>query len=112
MCHDPTHFEQILNSPHTADKGDMYKYVEESLGGDGIITSKGSKWKRTRKLLNPTIQHVKVLNSFYPIFNFHMGEMVRALESRIGAEEFNIYSFLEECSLHMICGKQKPPRSL
>lgn len=104
----------------------MYKFVRLALGGDGLFTSvgkcfiykiltlkniksiffcKGSEWKHHRKLLNPTIQHFKVLNSFYPIFNFHMAELVRKLESRIDAEQFNIYTFLEECSLNMICGK-------
>lgn len=106
ICHDPKQFEQILNSPDTADKGDMYKFVQRSLGGDGLFTSKGSQWKHHRKLLNPTIQHFKVLSSFYPIFNVHMAELVRALESRIGTEEFNIYGFLEECTLNMICGER------
>lgn len=124
ILYEPEHIEQILNSSHTTDKGDMYKFISKVMGGEGLFTiggwlfiyskynrysnsifCKGSEWKRHRKLLNPTIQHFKVLNSFYPIFNLHMAELVRKLQGRVGAGQFNIYNFLEECSLNMICGK-------
>lgn len=41
VYHEPEHIEQILNSPHTTDKGDMYKFVRMVLGGDGLFTSVG-----------------------------------------------------------------------
>lgn len=104
ILHDPEHFSQILNSPDATDKGDVRKIINRVMGGEGLFTSRGGEWKRHRKLLNPTIQHFKVLNSFYPIFNVHMAELVRKLESRIDAEEFNIYRLMEQCSLNMICG--------
>lgn len=34
-----------------------------------------------------------------------MANLVRKLQGRVGAGQFDIYNFLEECSLNMICGK-------
>ena len=47
-CYDPSSLETILNSPHTMDKGRVYKYVHLVLGGEGLFTSGGNKFFNTR----------------------------------------------------------------
>lgn len=61
---DPNEAEIVINHPNTIDKGGVYKYIEEMIGGPGLFTSVGKyikvsllvflikvlKWKS--KLLN------------------------------------------------------------
>lgn len=94
-----------MNSTHAMDKGNVYKIVGNSMGGTGLITSSGTEWKVHRKLLNPTIQNFKILNSFYPTFNRNMRVLVERLEKYTSAETFDAYRMMEACSLDMICGE-------
>lgn len=39
---DPSDAEIIINHPNAMDKGGVYKYVEEMIGGPGLFSSGGS----------------------------------------------------------------------
>lgn len=41
MFQSPDLFETVMNSPHAMDKGNVYKIVGNSMGGNGLITSSG-----------------------------------------------------------------------
>lgn len=41
---DPDDAEIIINHPNTLDKGGIYKYVEDLIGGPGLISSGGSAY--------------------------------------------------------------------
>lgn len=105
MFQSPDMFEVVMNSSHAMDKGNVYKIVGNSMGGNGLITSSGGAWKAHRKLLNPTIQNFKILNSFYPTFNRNMRVLVERMEQWAGGEAFDAYRMMEACSLDLICGE-------
>lgn len=62
-------------------------------------------WKLHRKLLNHTVQNYNILNSFYPVFNKNVKELVLILNEHVGKESIDMYTFLEACSFDTVCGK-------
>ncbi|XP_037050456.1 probable cytochrome P450 313a4 isoform X1 [Bradysia coprophila] len=99
----PEDVETIMTSPHSLDKGTIYKLIHFMSGGDGLFTMGGEGWKKHRKLLNPTVQNYNILNSFYPKFNKNMKLMTELLEEKVGQGVVDIYHSLEACTLDMIC---------
>lgn len=54
-----------------------------------------------RRLLNPTVQNTKILNSFYPNMNECLKVLVDRLANKDPNEIFSIYEFIEACSFDM-----------
>lgn len=42
---DPDHAEIIINNPNSMDKGGVYKYVEDMIGGPGLFSAGGIHFK-------------------------------------------------------------------
>nr|CAH7734651.1 unnamed protein product [Callosobruchus chinensis] len=63
----PQHLQKIINNPRALDKDYFYEQFALVLG-DGLITSGGVKWKRHRKLINPSF-NLRALNNFVGLFN-------------------------------------------
>ncbi|KAJ6641744.1 putative cytochrome P450, partial [Pseudolycoriella hygida] len=98
---DPNDAEIIINSPNSMDKGGVYKYVQEMIGGPGLFTSGGDYWKMHRRLLNPTVQNTKILNSFYPTMNKCLRILVENLQDKDPNKTINIYDLIEVCTFDM-----------
>lgn len=100
----PTHIEQILNSPVCLNKGLSYRFIENVLG-PGLITMESNQWRQHRKLLSSSF-HYNITTQFVPIFNKHLRILVKCLGQRSAdGQEFDILHFLKNCSMDMICGK-------
>ncbi|XP_053690848.1 probable cytochrome P450 4d14 [Sabethes cyaneus] len=62
----------------------------------------GEKWRRVRKLLNPTF-NTRMLTSFMPIMDFRASRMVAKLSPLAdGKTEVDIMKFVGECTLEMV----------
>lgn len=65
----------------------------------------GDYWNMHRRLLNPTVQNTKILNSFYPCMNESLKVLVGILEKKDPNEVISIYEFVEACSFDMFASK-------
>ena len=63
----------------------------------------GDVWHRHRKLLTPTF-HFKILGSSIEVMHKQANVLMTQLESQVGGDDFNMQSFIEKCSLDIICG--------
>ncbi|KAJ6637206.1 Cytochrome P450 4C1 [Pseudolycoriella hygida] len=97
----PEHMEILLNSD-TQDKGNVYDNISDLLGGHGLLSLNGNAWKTHRKLLNHTVQHYSILNSYTAIFDEKVKTLIDILKERDG-QTFNIYSYVEAAAAEMVC---------
>lgn len=124
---DPKHFEIILNTPSSLNKGDSYDFIVESIG-HGLITLKCNKstfspfstspkkkcyrlfssladeWRFHRRNLNPSF-HYNVVKSFYPTFNKNLKIFSKTLQKYAGIGPFRFSTLIQSCAMNMICGK-------
>lgn len=64
----------------------------------------GVKWKKHRKLITPAF-HFGVLEESLPVFNSCSKKLAEKLKNEVGKDSFNIYPYVNLCSLDIICGK-------
>ncbi|KRT82235.1 cytochrome P450 [Oryctes borbonicus] len=95
----PEHLQVIMNKYIT--KGKQYESLHPWLG-QGLLTSKGSKWYQHRKLITPTF-HFKILENFMPIFVEKTKTLLGILDSKAGGDICNIYPDITHCALDIIC---------
>lgn len=51
--------------------------------------------------------HLKIVNSYYPIFNKWNRKLVDQLQPHSNGTSIDIFDFLDKATLCMICGKQE-----
>lgn len=71
--------------------------------GDGLLTTKGEKWKNHRKIIAPTF-HLNVLKSFVPTFYKHSMGIVDKLQQHTGSE-FDIHEYMSQVTVDILLGK-------
>ncbi|KAK7590720.1 hypothetical protein V9T40_002333 [Parthenolecanium corni] len=91
----------ILSSTINIDKSMVYKFLEPWLG-TGLLTSTGKKWAERRKMLTPAF-HFSTLNSFFGTMVENCDIFLEKLEAKENCQEFDMYSFVNNCSLDIIC---------
>ncbi|XP_028968567.1 cytochrome P450 4V2-like [Galendromus occidentalis] len=69
---------EVLSSPSFAEKLYPYNYLEGWLG-KGLITSKGSLWKKHRRLLTPSF-HFKILGEFESAISDHVSHLIETMK--------------------------------
>ncbi|KAL1509300.1 hypothetical protein ABEB36_004062 [Hypothenemus hampei] len=74
----PNDIELILGSHVHLEKSWEYALFEPWLG-EGLLISKGEKWRTHRKMIAPTF-HSAILKSFMPIFNKNAENLIQQLE--------------------------------
>ncbi|KRT78190.1 cytochrome P450 [Oryctes borbonicus] len=98
---DPNYVELILNNTTHNEKGIVYNFVLPWLG-NGLITSKGTKWHQHRKLITPTF-HFQILETFMDVFVAKSKLLVKLLESKAdGITTFDIFPYITHCTLDII----------
>uniref|UniRef100_A0A336K189 CSON006028 protein n=1 Tax=Culicoides sonorensis TaxID=179676 RepID=A0A336K189_CULSO len=96
----PPDLKVILNSPHCLQKAFPYQFLRVDCG---LMAAPVDMWKTHRKYLNPCF-NPKLLQSFLPIFNQKSRVMADRLATKLGEDEFDIYTTIGRCTLDMICG--------
>jgi len=97
----PKSIEIVLSSNHEIKKSSLYILLHPWLG-QGLLTSFGSKWHADRKLLTPSF-HFRILENFIPIFNEQSQILVSKLSQKAGNGRFDIYPYINFCTLDIIC---------
>lgn len=93
----PRDIELVLNSHLT--KSPEYKYFAPWLG-DGLLISRGEKWRSHRKLITPAF-HQFVLKSFIEAFNRNSLRLVKRLHKEVG-KEFDIHDYMSEVTVDIL----------
>nr|XP_012219842.1 PREDICTED: cytochrome P450 4g15-like isoform X2 [Linepithema humile]XP_012219843.1 PREDICTED: cytochrome P450 4g15-like isoform X2 [Linepithema humile]XP_012219844.1 PREDICTED: cytochrome P450 4g15-like isoform X2 [Linepithema humile] len=96
---DPEDIEIILKSSVHIDKAMEYKLFEPWLG-DGLLITKGDKWRRHRKIIAPTF-HINILKTFVPLFYENSLALVRQLRDEIG-KEFDCHDYLSAVTVDIL----------
>lgn len=97
-------FQVLLSSNKHIGKGAIYRFVIPWLG-TGLLTSKGAKWHKHRKMITPTF-HFKILESFIEVFNDNCLILLEKLKLKSETQEvFDIHPYITLCALDIINGK-------
>jgi cytochrome P450 family 4 len=68
------------------------------------LATTGQKWHTHRKMITPAF-HFSILDSFVEVFSEKSGILVRKLQKEVGSQGFDIYPYITNCTLDIICGK-------
>lgn len=100
---DPNTVEQIFNSTHCTNKGDLYRFISSAIG-DGLFTSSSPRWHKHRRLINPAFGR-QILSNFLPIFNIEAEVLLQKLdlEGVQHGKKLEIYQILKKIVLEAAC---------
>ncbi|XP_053687146.1 uncharacterized protein LOC128736684 [Sabethes cyaneus] len=94
--------ELILSSTKHTSKSIVYRFLAP-LMGDGLLCSKGDKWKTRRRILSPAF-HFNILNDFLLVFQEEANKLVNALEADADRKrEVVLQSIITRFTLNTIC---------
>ncbi|XP_071631439.1 cytochrome P450 4g15-like isoform X2 [Temnothorax longispinosus] len=96
---DPRDIEIILSSSTHIDKSEEYKFFKPWLG-DGLLITKGDKWRRHRKVIAPTF-HMNILKTFVPLFYENSIDLVNRLRYKVG-KEFDCHDYLSAVTVDIL----------
>ncbi|XP_071631394.1 cytochrome P450 4g15-like [Temnothorax longispinosus] len=96
---DPQDIEIILSSSTHIDKSVEYKFFKPWLG-DGLLITKGDKWRRHRKVIAPTF-HMNILKTFVPLFYENSIDLVNRLRDKVG-KEFDCHDYLSAVTVDIL----------
>ncbi|XP_065214565.1 cytochrome P450 4C1-like isoform X2 [Planococcus citri] len=100
---DPTDIEVFLSSTNKhLDKSDSYRFLDSWLGDTNLLTGDGDIWQIHRKLITPSF-HFKMLENSTGMITRNAEILVDQLEKLVDGSDFDIESFVEKCSLDIIC---------
>nr|WKR34924.1 cytochrome P450 CYP4G353 [Monolepta hieroglyphica] len=88
--------EIILGSTVHLEKSPDYHLFEPWLG-DGLLISKGEKWRSHRKMIAPTF-HTAILKSFMPVFNKNAAALVNSFRKEKG-KVFDCHDYLSSTTV-------------
>ncbi|XP_073811627.1 cytochrome P450 4e3-like [Musca autumnalis] len=99
---DPKDVEYVLASNELIAKSDIYDMMHPWLG-DGLLTSKGSKWHKHRKMITPSF-HFKILQDFHEVMNTNSSKFIDKLrETSRGDSIFDFQGMVNYLTLDVIC---------
>ncbi|GJQ68409.1 hypothetical protein Trydic_g2, partial [Trypoxylus dichotomus] len=91
----------ILNTKQIVAKDAFYELIAAWVG-DGLVASAPSKWKKTRKLLNPAF-NVHVVEHHVKYFEKHAIVLIEKLKNAIDRDGFDILPYISSCTLDIMC---------
>ncbi|KAJ3648797.1 hypothetical protein Zmor_020573 [Zophobas morio] len=97
---DPRDVELILGSNAHLEKSLDYKLFEPWLG-DGLLISKGEKWRSHRKMIAPTF-HQSILKTFMPVFNKNANDLVQLLRSEVVGKVCDVHDYMSGATVDVL----------
>ncbi|KAJ8947562.1 hypothetical protein NQ318_005042 [Aromia moschata] len=88
--------EIILGSNVHLQKSDEYALFEPWLG-NGLLISKGEKWRSHRKMIAPTF-HSSILKSFMPVFNKNANNLIDSFKKEYG-KAFDVHDYMSRTTV-------------
>eukprot|EP00106_Octopus_bimaculoides_P012607 XP_014780049.1 PREDICTED: cytochrome P450 4V2-like [Octopus bimaculoides] len=92
--------QDVIGNTKHIEKNMFYKFLYPWLG-NGLLTSGGSKWFKSRKMLTPSF-HYNILNSFLIVMQNQSNILCEKLDKMVGKGEFNIRPYITNCTLDII----------
>ncbi|XP_046734966.1 uncharacterized protein LOC124404677 [Diprion similis] len=96
----PSDIEVILGSSKAAYKGPIYHFLQPFIGR-GLISGSGPSQRAHRKVIMPML-NAKTLDQYVEYFVHHSEYCVNRLEELVDTGEFDIYPFMEHCTVDII----------
>ncbi|CAH1971003.1 unnamed protein product [Acanthoscelides obtectus] len=97
----PEYIEKVITNPNALNKDFFYEPLVSVLG-DGLVTLGGAKWRRHRKLINPSFNQ-KILDNFVELFNERANHLVKILEETVGERNVPLYDIIGACVVDLSC---------
>lgn len=69
-----------------------------------VLSYSGKKWHERRKMLTPAF-HFSILETFMESFIENSNLLVERLEKELKSESFDMFPYVSDCALDIICGK-------
>uniref|UniRef100_A0A1I8P7U7 Cytochrome P450 n=1 Tax=Stomoxys calcitrans TaxID=35570 RepID=A0A1I8P7U7_STOCA len=102
MIGDPKDVEFILSSNTLIAKSKVYDMLHPWLG-DGLLTSKGSKWHKHRKIITPSF-HFKILQDFHDVMNSNSTKFIdKLMAASKDGKIFDFQHYVNHLTLDVIC---------
>lgn len=93
--------EFLLGTTKLIKKSRNYDFFHTWLG-QGLLTSTGDYWKQNRRIITPTF-HFQILEQFLDVFHSNSNIMVEKLSAEVGNPSVDIYPYVTNCALDIIC---------
>ncbi|KAL3271394.1 hypothetical protein HHI36_021876 [Cryptolaemus montrouzieri] len=93
--------EALLTSTTNIEKLSDYYYLENWLG-QGLITSKPTRWRKHRKILTPAF-HFQILDKFVTSFERPTTIFIKKLRKYKDNKSLDIYPPMDLCTLDIVC---------
>ncbi|KAJ6637457.1 putative cytochrome P450, partial [Pseudolycoriella hygida] len=93
----PRDIETVLTSPNCV-RDEMYQYIKDTIGYDGIFTSEGEVWRKHRRLVSPSFSE-KVVMSYVKIFARLSRDLIKNLRKMLNKEPFDIRRYISDFTL-------------
>ncbi|VEN35570.1 unnamed protein product [Callosobruchus maculatus] len=101
MVSKPEYIEKLINRSTVIDKDDFYDLFVV-LFGNGILTSKGDRWKSHRKIMTRSFGQ-KILDSFVGTFDEQASIFVDILKKNVGRKDLPLNLMATRCHVDNIC---------
>ncbi|XP_015115130.1 cytochrome P450 4C1 [Diachasma alloeum] len=90
---DPHDIQIIISSSKAAHKDDVYKLMQPGVI-DGLINANGPIYRAHKKLIQPMVNGGLVMDRFTKLFNLKSQALVKRLEEKVGAGEFDVIDYI------------------
>lgn len=98
----PEYVEAVIGASKHMEKSRGYDFLFEWLG-EGLLTSKGERWFKHRKLITPTF-HFNILDGFCDVFSEQGAIMAQRLDPYADTgKAVDIFPFVTKAALDIIC---------
>ncbi|CAG9771771.1 unnamed protein product [Ceutorhynchus assimilis] len=95
-------FNELLFSSSThIEKSVQYEFMNNWLGL-GLLTSKGSHWRKHRKAITPAF-HFSILKDFIAVFDSNGTNLIKRLKGEVGKDSTEISKVVSLYALDVIC---------
>ncbi|KAF5269922.1 hypothetical protein FQR65_LT05721 [Abscondita terminalis] len=99
--YNPSDLKIVMNNPNALQKDEVYKFME-GVVGTGLFTASVPKWKRNRRIINPTFNQI-ILDNYVKIFSEQSTILLDILKIENAKGEFDVCNYISRCTLDIFC---------